>query len=57
VSPTCTSDSYLGAIVTDNVAQNLGIKTYLNGALVSSIVLDPTGARGYRHLLHTVVPR
>jgi Domain of unknown function (DUF5011) len=29
-----------GATVTDNVDQNLGIKTYLNGALVSNIVLD-----------------
>jgi hypothetical protein len=26
--------------VTDNVDHNLGIKTYLNGALVSEIVLD-----------------
>jgi hypothetical protein len=26
--------------VTDNVDHNLGIKTYLNGALVSNIALD-----------------
>jgi hypothetical protein len=35
-------DSYadLGATVSDNVDQNLGLKTFLNGALVSDIVLD-----------------
>ena len=35
-------DSYadLGASVTDNVDQNLGLKYFLNGALVSNIVID-----------------
>ena len=35
-------DSYsdLGATVTDNVDKNLGYKTFLNGALVSDIVID-----------------
>lgn len=35
-------DTYsdLGATVTDNVDHNLGVKTFLNGALVSNIVLD-----------------
>ena len=35
-------DTYsdLGAIVTDNVDQNLGIKTYLNGTPVFAIILD-----------------
>ena len=32
--------SDLGASVTDNVDQNLGYKTFLNGALVSNIVID-----------------
>lgn len=30
----------LGATVTDNVDHNLGYKTYLNGVLVSSIIID-----------------
>jgi len=35
-------DTYadLGATVTDNVDQNLGLKYFLNGVLVSNIVLD-----------------
>jgi hypothetical protein len=35
-------DTYadLGAAVTDNVDQNLGYKTFLNGALASNIVID-----------------
>jgi Chaperone of endosialidase/Domain of unknown function (DUF5011) len=35
-------DTYadLGASVTDNLDKNLGIKTYLNGALVSNVVID-----------------
>jgi len=35
-------DSYadLGATVTDNVDQNLGLKYFLNGTLVSNIVID-----------------
>jgi hypothetical protein len=35
-------DTYtdLGAIVTDNQGHNLGYKTFLNGALVSNIVVD-----------------
>jgi hypothetical protein len=39
-------DSYadLGANVTDNVDQNLGLKYFLNGALVSNIVLDTSAA-------------
>jgi hypothetical protein len=39
-------DSYadLGANVTDNVDQNLGLKYFLNGALVSNIVIDTSAA-------------
>jgi hypothetical protein len=39
-------DSYadLGASVTDNVDQNLGLKYFLNGALVSNIVIDTSAA-------------
>ena len=39
-------DSYadLGASVTDNVDQNLGLKYFLNGALVSNIVIDTSTA-------------
>ena len=39
-------DSYadLGANVTDNVDQNLGYKTFLNGALVSNIIIDTSAA-------------
>jgi hypothetical protein len=42
ISVSYVGDSYadLGATVTDNVDHNLGIKTYLNGTLVSDIVLD-----------------
>jgi hypothetical protein len=36
--------SDLGASVTDNVDQNLGYKTFLNGALVSNIVIDTSAA-------------
>ena len=32
----------LGAIVTDNQGHDLGYKTFLNGALVSNIVIDTT---------------
>jgi hypothetical protein len=34
----------LGASVTDNVDQNLGLKYFLNGALVSNIVIDTSAA-------------
>jgi hypothetical protein len=34
----------LGASVTDNVDQNLGYKTFLNGALVSDITIDTSAA-------------
>jgi hypothetical protein len=39
-------DSYadLGASVTDTVDQNLGLKYFLNGALVSNIVIDTSAA-------------
>jgi hypothetical protein len=39
-------DTYadLGATVTDNVDQNLGLKYFLNGALVSNIVIDTSAA-------------
>jgi len=39
-------DTYndLGASVTDNVDQNLGLKYFLNGALVSNIVIDTSAA-------------
>jgi hypothetical protein len=39
-------DSYadLGANVTDNVDKNLGYKTFLNGKLVSDIVIDTSAA-------------
>ena len=39
-------DNYadLGASVTDNVDQNLGYKTFLNGALVSNIIIDTSAA-------------
>jgi len=39
-------DSYadLGASVTDNVDQTLGLKYFLNGALVSYIVIDTSEA-------------
>jgi hypothetical protein len=37
-------DTYtdLGAIVTDNQAHDLGYKTFLDGALVSNIIIDTT---------------
>ena len=39
-------DTYadLGATVTDNVDNNLGYKTFLNGALVSNIMIDTSAA-------------
>jgi hypothetical protein len=39
-------DSYadLGASVGDNVDQNLGLKYFLNGALVSNIIIDSSAA-------------
>lgn len=42
-------DTYsdLGAAVSDNVDQNLGIKTYLNGLLVSDIMLDTSSPATY----------
>jgi hypothetical protein len=45
VSPSLARrDTYtdLGAIVTDNQSDTLGYKTFLNGALVSNIVIDTT---------------
>jgi hypothetical protein len=33
-----------GAAVTDNVDQNLGYKSFLNGTLVSDIVIDTSAA-------------
>lgn len=39
-------DTYadLGATVTDNVDHNLGLKTFLNGALASDIIIDTSVA-------------